>query len=217
MLSPLPERLDGRLLRIIAGVVIPGAVASVPWLLVVAQTYPAFGDWIFSGEILPNTTLVIVVFCAGMFLENFGSRLEVFFDRENKMNEAAWSRYLQQPQGELVGHGYISSVVTRFKFELGMIFALPIAALAAAVLAFCQNAMPQVPAAFFIPSALAATGYLFLEAKRGAQVLDKTRKIVASETDKPAHRLNETRCSVTASMIARPVAEEAEHKPESSR
>lgn len=180
-----PERLDGRLLRIIAGVIIPGAVALVPWLLVLAQAYPAFGDWIFSGEILPNAALVIVVFCGGMFMENFGSRLEVFFDRQHGINYDAWSRYLRQPQGELVGHGYISSVVTRFKFELGMIFALPIATVAVAVLAFCQNAMPEVPAAFFIPSALATTGYLVLEAKRGVQLLDKTRTIVAGETDRP--------------------------------
>lgn len=199
MMSPLPERLDGRFLRIIAGVVIPGTVALVPWLLVVAQTYPTFGDWIFSGEILPNAALVIMVFGSGMFLENFGSRLEVFFDRENKMNEEAWSRYLRQPQGELVGHGYISSLVTRLKFELGMVFALPIAAVALAILAFCQNGMPREPAAFLILCGLFVAYYLRRE---------------AGET---AHRLNETRCSLTASTTARSPIENGDRNSQTSQ
>jgi hypothetical protein len=182
-MTALPERLDGRLLRILAGVVMPGAVGLVPWLLVLAQAYPAFGGWIFRGDLLPNAALLGAVFCAGMFLENFGSQLEVLFDRHHGIEKEAWVRYLRQPQGELVGHAYISSVVTRFKFELGMIFALPAAALAVAVLAFCQSAMPQVPAAFFIPTCLGAAAYLFLEARRTTQLLDQIRQ---SPGDPPA-------------------------------
>jgi hypothetical protein len=181
----LPEQFDARFIRILSTLIAPGAVALVPWLLVAGKAYPEFSLWLFAGDALSIATLVLWIFCTGMVLENFGSRLELSLDQEHNIDENAWATYLQQKKDELVGHGYISSLVTRLKFELGMVFALPIAAVALAILAFCQNGMPHEPAGLLIPCGLFGAYYFRREA------------------GKTAHRLNETRCSLTASTTAR--------------
>lgn len=195
----LPEQFDGRLVRVLATLIAPGAVALVPWLLVAGKAYPEFSLWLFAGDALSIAALALWIFCTGMVLENFGSRLELRLDREHDIDQKAWESYLQQKRDELVGHGYISSLVTRLKFELGMVFALPLAAAALGILAFCQNGMPHVPAAILIPSGLFGAYYFRREA------------------GKTAHRLNETRCSLTASTKVRPPDADVEQNPVSSR
>jgi hypothetical protein len=66
-----------------------------------------------------------------------------------------------------------------------MVLALPHAAAALAILAFRQNGMPHVLAAFLIPSGLFGAYYFRREA------------------GKTAHRLNETRRSLTAATSPR--------------
>jgi hypothetical protein len=176
----IPERFDGRFVRFMAGVMAPGAVALMPWLLVAGKAYPNFGLWLFAGSALPVATLALAVFCAGMVLENIGSRLEVRLDQAHQIDEEAWHAYLNQTQGSLIGHGYISSLVTRLKFELGMSFALPVAAFGIAALAFCQNGMPHVPASFLITVALFAAWYFRNEAAQTVNRLNKTRRVLRS-------------------------------------
>jgi len=195
----LPEQFDARFVRVLAALIAPGAVALVPWLLVAGKAYPEFSLWLFAGDTLSIATLVVWIFCTGMVLENFGSRLELRLDREHDIDQKAWESYLQQKKDELVGHGYISSLVTRLKFELGMVFALPLAAAALGILAFCQNGMPHIPAALLIPAGLFGAIYFRLEA------------------GKAAHRLNLTRCSLTASTKVRPPDADVEQNPVSSR
>ena len=191
----VPEQFDARFVRVLASLIAPGAVALVPWLLVAGKAYPDFSLWLFSGDTLAIGTLALWIFCTGMVLENFGSRLELQLDREHDIDQKAWETYLQQKKDELVGHGYISSLVTRLKFELGMVFALPLAAVALGILAFGQSGMPRIPAAFLIPCGL--FGGLYFRHEAG----------------KTAHRLNETRCNITVATNACPPIVASEQKP----
>lgn len=80
-----------------------------------------------------------------------------------------------------------------------MVFALPHAPAALAILAFCQNGMPHVLAAFLIPSGLFGAYYFRREA------------------GKTAHRLNETRCSLTTSANVRATDENHRKNPKNTR
>lgn len=177
-MTSLPERFDSRFIRFMAAVIVPGAVALVPWLLMAGKAYPDFGEWLFDNNSLSNATLLISIFCAGMIVENLGSRLEVRLDQEHAIDKSAWTAYLCQPQGSLVGHSYISSLVTRLKFELGLVFALPVAAVGLCIFAFCQNGMPHVPTAFLVPSGFFGALYLRGEAAHSVRKLNETRSIL---------------------------------------
>jgi hypothetical protein len=137
----IPEQFDSRFIRVVASVIAPGAVALAPWLFAVAAWSPESGEWLFDNSALPNATLVLLIFCIGMVCENLGSRVEVGLDERHGAQDKAWSHYLRQPKDELVGHGYISSLVTRLKFELGMFIALIVAIPGIAALAFCLAAL----------------------------------------------------------------------------
>jgi hypothetical protein len=175
----IPEQFDSRFVRVVAGVIVPGAVALIPWLLVTSACYPGVGEWLFKNAALPNATLVLLVFCVGMVCENLGSRLEVHLEQENEAHGYAWREYLTQPKDHLVGHGYISSLVTRLKFELGMFVALIAAIPGIAALAFCLAAMPARAGTVLL--ALGAVGilYFFWEANTSVNSLARTRLLMA--------------------------------------
>jgi len=172
----IPEQFDSRFVRIIAGIIAPGALTLIPWLLVADEKYPAVGEWLFRNEVLSSAALLLLVFSIGMVCENIGSHVELHFDKKHKSQDESWTQYLKQRADNLVGHRYISSLVTRLKFELGMFVALPFAALAIAVLGFCQEAMPSEVAAFFVPVAFASAFYFYREAGRTVELLANTRR-----------------------------------------
>jgi hypothetical protein len=175
----IPEQFDSRFVRVLAGVIVPGAVALVPWLLVASASYPAVGEWLFENEALPNATLLLLVFCIGMICENLGSRVEVRLDNKHGAQDKAWSEYLTQPRDQLVGHGYISSLVTRLKFELGMFVALISAIPAVAILSFYSATLPVDAASGLLVLALLGIGYFLYEANTSVGSLAQTRRLMA--------------------------------------
>src|SRR5688572_7600414 len=105
--------------------VVPGAVAVAPHLLVVASYFDhvaRFGTQHPAALTIAATILILVV---GALLEEFGQRLELLWDRG--IANANWVPYLKlRLNDEIVGQRYLRRILIRMKFELSMVFALPI-------------------------------------------------------------------------------------------
>ena len=180
----IPEQFDSRFVRVLAGVIVPGAVALVPWLFVATAWYPAVGEWLFKNQALSNATLLLLVFCIGMVCENLGSRVEFRLDKQHGAQDKAWSEYLTQPRDQLVGHGYISSLVTRLKFELGMFVALIAAIPGVAILSIYFAALPADAASVLLVLAVGGISYFLYEANSSVRSLAQTRRLMAREGEK---------------------------------
>ena len=171
----MPESYDARFIRFLAAVLTPGAVAVWPWLIAFGISQRDIGRWFLDGGALSYTTILIVTVVAGLLLENLGSRLESCLETK-VVRKSAWWAYLRSDPTAKVGHAYISSVVTRLKFELAMPFALLAGALGIAVIAFHQAALPRLGASAFLGIAILLAIWLGFEAKASIKLLDQTRQ-----------------------------------------
>ena len=182
-----PEAYDSRFIRFLAAVLTPGAVAAWPWLIALGLSQPQVGRWLMQASALPYTAILVVTIVAGLLLEDAGSRLEDLLERR-LLHKRAWTAYLRSNPNSLVGHTYITSVVTRLKFELAMPFALLIGSAGVAVVAFWQGVLlPDVAWPLIAISVLAA-GWLVFEARETIKLLNKTRRRVfpSAERSYPA-------------------------------
>ena len=170
-----PEAYDSRFIRFLAAVLTPGAVAAWPWLVALGLSQPQVGRWLMQPSALPYTVILVVTTVAGLLLEDAGSRLECFLER-NHLHKRAWNSYLRSNPNSLVGHTYITSVVTRLKFELAMPFALLIGAGAVFVIAFRQSALSTDVALPLVGASILAAGWLVFEAGDTIKLLNTTRR-----------------------------------------
>jgi hypothetical protein len=141
------------------------------------------GKWLMSASALQYTVILVVTIVSGLLLENAGSRLEHILER-NKLHKRAWSAYLRSGPNSKVGHAYISSVVTRMKFELAMPFALVIGAGGVATIAFFQSALANNAAWSLIAVALLAAVWLAFEASDSIKLLNQTRRRTFSSAER---------------------------------
>jgi hypothetical protein len=130
----VPTTLSRSLLVIL----IPGAIAVAPWLLMLVQYTSAtlgFDDYTSLG----NAVLFAAAAVSGTILEEFGSFIEVRWDREREKTldvKENWYRYLARGfDHEPVGYRYLSRLATTLYFELSMMFATPIFIAGATILA----------------------------------------------------------------------------------
>jgi hypothetical protein len=179
----MPEAYDSRFIRFLAAVLTPGAVAAWPWLISFGLSEREVGKWLMSASALQYTVILVVTIVSGLLLENAGSRLEHILER-NKLHKRAWSAYLRSGPNSKVGHAYISSVVTRMKFELAMPFALVIGAGGVATIAFFQSALASNAAWPLIAVALLAAVWLAFEASDSIKLLNQTRRRTFSSAER---------------------------------
>jgi hypothetical protein len=170
-----PESYDSRFIRFLAAVLTPGAVAAWPWLVALGLSQPEVGGWLMQASALPYTVILVVTIVAGLLLEDAGSRLEYLLER-NHLHKRAWNAYLRSDPNSLVGHAYITSVVTRLKFELAMPFALLIGAGGVLVVAFRQCALSTDVALPLVGASILAAGWLVFEAGDTIKLLNTTRR-----------------------------------------
>ncbi len=170
----MPESYDSRFIRFLAAVLTPGAVAAWPWLLALGLLEPHVGKWLMQPSALSYTVILVVTIVSGLLLENAGSRLEYCLEKRH-LHKRAWSAYLRSDPNSKVGHSYISSVVTRLKFELAMPFALFIGAGGVANLAFCQVALAPNAAWALIGVSAGVIAWLIFEANDSIELLNRTR------------------------------------------
>ncbi|MEO8379092.1 MAG: hypothetical protein ABI779_05470 [Acidobacteriota bacterium] len=109
-------------------ILIPGAVAVAPWLLALVQyTRATLGFDSYTS--LGNLVLFGAAAVVGTILQEFGSFVEVRWDREREDALAVhenWYSYLSRIlEHEPVGYRYLSRLATTLYFELSMMFATP--------------------------------------------------------------------------------------------
>jgi hypothetical protein len=171
----MPESYDSRFIRFLAAVLTPGAVAAWPWLVALGLSQPDVGKWLIQASALPYTVILVVTIMSGLLLENAGSRLEYFLEKRH-LHKRAWSAYLRSDPNSKVGHAYISSVVTRLKFELAMPFALFIGAGGVANIAFCHRALASTAAWALFGVSAVVIAWLIFEANDSIKLLNQTRR-----------------------------------------
>lgn len=116
--------------RPIVTLVIPGAIATAPYILVAANYFPQVMTFWNEHPSAFVAVLVITVLAVGLVLENLGSFLEwnVFdeiLDRKDQNHKSNWEEYLKLwLNDEIIGQRYLRQSLTRLKFELSMVPAL---------------------------------------------------------------------------------------------
>jgi hypothetical protein len=166
----MPLNLSRSLLTII----LPGIVATAPWLLLLFVKVTALQHWHESYAFPLHVAAFAVAVTAGSLFEGVGSYIECMWDRWRGRQETPtignddwvqrdWYAYLKEPYGaaEPVGYRYLSRKVTALYFELGMMMAVPIGLVGLGMLA--QMLFPShglVPWVFVGLAFAAALGFL---------------------------------------------------------
>lgn len=136
------------LTRSFLSVILPGAVATAPWLLYGAIILAPLRESYSQFGFLYNATAFGIAVVVGAIFEGFGSYIEKLWDRrigrearpsaagENWV-DADWIAYLASNPagGEPVAYRYFSRKVTTLYFELGMMMAVPVCLVGVGVIA----------------------------------------------------------------------------------
>lgn len=177
-------------LRPVLNFVVPGTFAIAPYLVIAAHYLPFVPSfWNDHSAAFSALAIVLVLFVGGL-LEDFGTRLEVFWDeRLNALpnHNANWDKYLSlRIKDEIIGQRYIRNLLTRFKFELSMVFALPIMLVGLVWLNALYQVWSDTAFAGVAVIVLIVENYLLDESYQSAKLLHKTRQIVIDAVDRPA-------------------------------
>jgi hypothetical protein len=118
------------LTRSILAVLLPGLLASAPWLVFCIELWPRLLDLYEKHDVLGNAVLFAIIAVIGTVMEGLGSYSESGWDDEREQEFSVkehWYAYLaQDATPEPVAHRYLSRLVTAMYFELGMAFSVPI-------------------------------------------------------------------------------------------
>jgi hypothetical protein len=185
-MKELTAAFQSEVFRPIVTLVVPGFFAVFNLGIIFWQRFPGLATFAEHHSGLATTTAVLTVVMIGLVCEDFGARLETFFDeqltKETGYGQHAkeWFDYLRLAfEREPVGHRYLRTLVLRLKFELGMAVA----------------SVPFTVASFFIPAhcpwriGLALAGVLalfvfFAEGKTTNKTLSELRReILKGQTD----------------------------------
>lgn len=175
--------------------IVPGAIAVSPSLVGLLNAHPHLLDGINDHLIVGAVALFAVTLVAGVFAENFGSRIESIIDRRLDKDDATsntspthlqiWDRYLTLAfETPPTGQGYLHSILLRLKFELGMVAAMPFSMAGMLWLGFADVASWSC---VWILWAIGITLMIWLlnEAKSSCRILGKTRRLLVDAYWKP--------------------------------
>ena len=150
---PMPMNLSRSLLTIL----IPGLVATAPWLLVLVQHTSATLGF-DTNPTIANALVFALVAVVGSMCEGLGTYREAKWDAklESKYSvQEHWHRYLAyRGEREPIAFRYLSRLVTTLYFELSMFFAVPFFILGACALAALRFPQHQ---SLFVISAIGLT------------------------------------------------------------
>jgi len=174
------------LTRSVLTILIPGAVASAPWLLWALIEIDPTGNYYEKYAFPIHVLSFVVAVVVGSIINTLVSYIELAWDNSQGSKDAPkigdswlekdWYAYLSSAFGETepVGYRYLSHLVSALYFELGMIGAVPIGVLAVAVFLMHHNHCAWAVASVV---AAAAFGALFYKtAQHTHLVLCKTRR-----------------------------------------
>lgn len=172
----MPTTLSRSLLTIL----IPGIVASAPWLLALVQHTSAtlgLGEYTTLGHALIFATAAVT----GAIFEGLGSVLEERWDKEREEKYSVtsnWYDYLARSfDKEPVAYRYISRMVTSLYFELSMLFAVPVFIVGSVLLTVLRFTHLTVHVVLLgVIVIIFSTIYLWWQARCTHEVLCRTRK-----------------------------------------
>ncbi len=181
--------LKSELFRPLATILVPGFLASAPFLLIVANTFAVDPLSVMDRRPVPAATLIFVIsLIAGFVLENLGSLYEHFvidklLPKKFPHFKRVWHSYLRMRiKHEVIGQRYLQTIRIRLKFELAMAPALVLLAIGVACLNWSNNVWKWWPTFHvFVFMVLAVLAYLLYEAYRSAFVLAETRELLVNQ------------------------------------
>jgi hypothetical protein len=116
--------------RSVVTIIIPGLVATSPFLALVARYCPWLSEFVRQNAGLSSLALLLIAMTAGHVIEDLGSRIEAHFwdaclKRRNKRFIQEWKDYLRLAfEHEPVGQHYLKTILLRFKFETNLAVSL---------------------------------------------------------------------------------------------
>ncbi len=190
----LGDKMPLNLSRSLLTIILPGIVATAPWLLLLITEAPDLQHW-YTLHVFPvHVAAFAIAVTAGALFEGIGCYFELHWDRA-KANEDVptvsgdwvsrdWYAYLTRSFGsaEPVAYRYLSRKVTALYFEMGMMQAIPIGLVGLGALT--QKLFPEKSATLLFSVGVAfVVFFVFLKFARDTHtVLCETRYFLNDAT-----------------------------------
>jgi hypothetical protein len=183
-----PE-LNTVLSRLLASLIVPGFVAAAPYLIWYGTKDPNGHAWLLSGTLAPSAVVVLIVFSAGLLMEEIGSWLEWHFWVKSRWDdcqdfekrERDWYLYLMVKDVPETMADHISHLVSRLKWELSGGPGFIAGCIPTAIEIFntasigCKNFNLSVPWLFLLGLQIATGGFLIYKGSQTMRYLIKIR------------------------------------------
>ena len=177
------ETFKSEVFRPVVTLVIPGAVAIGPYIIVTGSYVPRVR--VFWDEHPSAFVAIVTIFgiAAGLILEDLGAEIEILWDslisRNDPQHNETWKEYLKlELKDEIIGQRYLRIILTWLKFELAMFPALVIfwgGLLWINCLFHVWTAVGFILLSIFI---LGVAGYLLYSSYETAKNLGEKRKLI---------------------------------------
>lgn len=130
--------------------IIPGLIAGAPYLFVLDHYFPWVAPFADDHPTLSTFLSLVASAVFGMLVYEFGTNIEAkWIDRKLQASggyeklEDEWYRYLRLTFNEYsVGQQYIAERVMYYKFELGVVAAMPVCLLGTGWAYFLRDSFP---------------------------------------------------------------------------
>lgn len=174
--------------RPIATLLLPGAVALLPYAAVLWYDYPGLRLFLESHPTGYSLVFLLLALALGFILEDVGSRIEgliwdELIEKETRCQQSDWHLFLLMDpvkDREMVGHRYLRTLTLRLKFELSIGLALLTAWIGVLWLDSIAILFSP-PAVLWISSVLGiASGYAIWESYGTSWVLAKIRHLLVT-------------------------------------
>ena len=182
MAMDLTSPLRSETFRPLMTLLVPGALALFPWATLVWIEADALREFAAAHGFLAGIALLLLTLAGGFVVENLGSRLEVSYcdaklKEEDPDYDRVWSEYLGLAfENEPIGQRYLSTILTRLRFELHIAVALVVAAPGWILLILGSSTTSNAWVLGVLVATVATVSYLLLEARDSSRLLARTRK-----------------------------------------
>jgi hypothetical protein len=169
----------------VASLLVPGAVASAPYVALLWGPPHELNVFVETKETLATAAGLLVVVGIGFLIESVGSYVEYYMiDRRHADRDAMlerWRQYLQIAwQTEPIGQHYLRRVLTIFKFELNM-FVAAMAALPGVVALGLYGVVEPARFVLVLGLNVGVIAYLRLATHATSVLLDELRLELVSQ------------------------------------
>lgn len=162
--------------RYLLGVLVPGALATMPWLALARRHFGSS-----MTDAIESVMTIAIVATVGGLLESVGTCVEHRWDQEGNDRTDRndhWYQYLcRKHEKEPVAYRYISHLVAKMYFELSMMIAVP--AFAVGLVCLLRELACGIVPALFVGLALLIAFFLHRQARCGYEALCKVRREIA--------------------------------------